>query len=72
MTNQLQPERRSGVRIFTLKNAGWFALSVTVLFLLFTMYMERRSRGGSEFGRLYDRRIDAPATTTTGDTKPSP
>jgi hypothetical protein len=56
---RFQPERRSGFRIFTLKNAGWLALSLTVLFLLFSMYMERRSRGASNYGRLYDRRIDA-------------
>ncbi len=65
---RLQPERRSGVRIVTLKNAGWLALSLTVLFVLFSAYMERRSRGTSSYGRLYDERIDAahaPATTTT-------
>ena len=56
---RLQPERRSGVRIITLKNAGWLALSLTVLFLIFSAYMERRSRGTSHYGRLYDRRIDA-------------
>ena len=55
---RLQPERRSGVRILTLKNAGWLALSVTVLFFLFSAYMERRSRGTEGFGRLYDSRID--------------
>jgi hypothetical protein len=55
---RLQPERRSGIRILTLKNAGWLALSLTVLFVLFSMYMERRSRGASNYGRLYDRRID--------------
>jgi hypothetical protein len=55
---RLQPERRSGVRIITLKNAGWLALSATVLFFLFSSYMERRSRGTEGFGRLYDSRID--------------
>jgi hypothetical protein len=55
---RLQPERRSGVRIITLKNAGWLALSVAVLFFVFSAYMERRSHGRSDFGRLYDSRID--------------
>ena len=54
----MQPERRSGFRIITLKNAGWLALALTVLFLLFSAYMERRSRGTSNYGRLYDRRIE--------------
>lgn len=76
----LQPDRRSGFRIFTLKNAGWFALSLTVIFLIFSAYMERRSRNESNFGRLYDGRIDEatrpaappaqPPTTTT--TAPPP
>jgi hypothetical protein len=56
---RLQPERRSGFRIFTLKNARWLALSLTVLFLVYSAYMERRSHGVSNYGRLYDRRIDA-------------
>lgn len=56
---RLQPERRSGFRILTLKNAGWLALSLTVLFLIFSAYMERRSRGTENYGRLYDRRIEA-------------
>lgn len=60
----LQPERRSGIRIITLKNAGWLALSLTVIFLLFSAYMERRSRGESGYGRLFDRRIDAPRAAT--------
>ena len=55
---RLQPERRSGIRIITLKNAAWLALSLTVLFLLFSAYMERRARDGSRYGRLYDRRIE--------------
>jgi hypothetical protein len=61
----LQPERRSGMRIITLKNAGWLALSVTVVFVIFSAYMERRSRGTSDYGRLYDRRIEEtrPAST---------
>ena len=58
---QLQPERRSGVRIVTIKNAAWLALSLTVLFIILSVYMEHRSRGTSDYGRLYDRRIDAPA-----------
>ncbi|HYI07575.1 MAG TPA: hypothetical protein VEK57_00765 [Thermoanaerobaculia bacterium] len=57
--NRLQPERRSGVRIFTFKNAGWLALAVTVLFVVFSVWMEFRSRDGSGFGRLYDRRMEA-------------
>lgn len=55
----LQPERRSGIRIFTLKNAGWFLLSLTVLFLVFSAYMERRARNDENYGRLYDERIEA-------------
>jgi hypothetical protein len=55
---RLQPERRSGVRILTLKNAGWLALSVGVLFFVFSTYMEHRTRGSDGFGRLYDSRID--------------
>lgn len=31
---------------------------MTVLFLIVSAYMERRSRGTAEYGRLYDRRID--------------
>jgi hypothetical protein len=46
------------VRVFTLKNAAWLALSVAVLFLIFSTYMERRSHGTSSYGRLYERRID--------------
>jgi hypothetical protein len=56
---RLQPDRRSGIRIVTLKNAGWLALSLTVLFLVYSAYMERRSHGASDYGRLYDRRIEA-------------
>jgi hypothetical protein len=55
---RMQPERRSGFRIFTLKNAGWLALSLTVLFLVYSTYMERRSHGATNYGRLYDRRIE--------------
>lgn len=54
----LQPERRSGIRIVTIKNAAWVALSVTVLFIIVSAYMERRTRGTAEYGRLYDRRIE--------------
>jgi hypothetical protein len=61
---RLQPERRSGFRIITLKNAAWLALSLVVLFLIFTAYMEHRAGAGSDYGRLYDRRIEAPTTTT--------
>lgn len=75
----LQPERRSGFRIVTLKNAAWFALSLTVLFLIFSAYMERRSRGESSYGRLYDGRIDdatrpaaPPAQQPTTTTAPPP
>ena len=57
--NRLQPERRSGTRIVTLKNAGWLALAVTVLFLIVSAYMERRARGGENYGRLYDERIES-------------
>ncbi len=64
---RLQPERRSGFRIITLKNAAWFALSLVVLFLIFTAYMEHRSGAGSDYGRLYDRRIE---TTTTAPPPP--
>ncbi|HEX9985847.1 MAG TPA: hypothetical protein VGF69_21485 [Thermoanaerobaculia bacterium] len=53
------PDRRRGFRILTLKNAGWFALSVTVLFIIYSTYMEHRSRGDSTYGRLYERRIAA-------------
>lgn len=59
---RLQPERRSGVRILTLKNAAWFTVFAIVLFLLFSSYMERRSRGTSGYGRLYDERIEATQT----------
>jgi hypothetical protein len=61
---RLQPERRSGFRIVTLKNAGWLALSLTVLFLIFSAYMERRSSGTSNYGRLFDRRIEATRPVT--------
>lgn len=47
------------MRIFTLKNAAWVALSVAVLFAIFSAYVELRSRGTADYGRLYDRRIDA-------------
>ncbi|HYK01215.1 MAG TPA: hypothetical protein VE974_05620 [Thermoanaerobaculia bacterium] len=69
---RLQPERRSGMRILTLKNAAWFTLTAVVLFLIFSSYMERRSRGSSNYGRLYDERIDATqkASPTTTDTAP--
>jgi hypothetical protein len=72
-SQRLQPERRSGMRILTLKNAAWFTVSAIVLFLLFSAYMERRSRGNSSYGRLYDQRIDATQTaapTTTTGTAP--
>ncbi|HYO78129.1 MAG TPA: hypothetical protein VE010_16840 [Thermoanaerobaculia bacterium] len=57
--NGLQPERRSGVRILTLKNAGWLTLALLVLFITYSTYMERRARGEADYGRLYDERIDA-------------
>lgn len=60
---RLQPERRAGIRIVTLKNAAWLALSLIVFFLVFSVYMEHRSRAGSDYGRLYDRRIEANTTT---------
>jgi hypothetical protein len=67
---RLQPERRSGIRIFTLRNAGWLALSLTVLFLVFSAYMERRSPGASSYGRLYDGRIDAATPPAAPPPKP--
>jgi hypothetical protein len=54
------PDRRRGVRILTLKNAAWFGLSVVVLFLIYSTYMEHRARTDSAYGRLYERRIAAP------------
>jgi hypothetical protein len=59
---RLQPERRSGLRILTLKNAAWFTVSAIVLFLIFSSYMERRSHGTANYGRLYDQRIEATHT----------
>jgi hypothetical protein len=72
---RLQPERRSGVRIVTLKNAAWLALSVVVLFVAYSSYMEHRSRGTSDYGRLYDSRIDAttaPPPSSPPDAAPKP
>lgn len=65
------------MRILTLKNAAWFTVSAIVLFLIFSSYMERRSRGTSNYGRLYDERIDAtqsapPPQPATGTTTPRP
>lgn len=64
---RLQPERRSGTRIFTLKNAFWATLAAIILFAIFTLYVDSRQAGQSEFGRLYERRSDTaqPTTTTT-------
>jgi hypothetical protein len=53
--NRLQPERRSGVRIVTLKNAAWLALALVVLFVAYTEYVEHR-RGNGDYGRLYNDR----------------
>ncbi|HEX8251626.1 MAG TPA: hypothetical protein VF846_00650 [Thermoanaerobaculia bacterium] len=58
-TNRLQPERRSSVRILTLKNAGWLTLALLVLFITYSTYMEHRARGTADYGRLYDERIEA-------------
>jgi hypothetical protein len=49
----------------TLKNAAWFVLSATVLFLIFSAYKEHRSHATSDWGGLYGRRIDEhPAPVT--------
>ena len=64
---RLQPERRSSFRILTLKNAGWLTLALVVLFVTYSSYMEHRSRGTADYGRLYDERIDA---TTAQPPKP--
>ena len=37
--NRLQPERRSGVRILTLKNAGWLALLLVILYFVLARFM---------------------------------
>jgi hypothetical protein len=64
---RLQPERRSGIRIFTLRNAFWATLAAIILFAIFSLYIDSRSPGESEYGRLYERRSDTaqPTTTTT-------
>lgn len=67
-THRLQPERRSGFRILTLKNAAWLTLALLVLFITYSTYMEHRSRSTSDYGRLYDDRIDA----TKAPAKPAP
>jgi len=62
---QLQPERRSLVRIVTLKNAGWLAISVTVLLIVVSAFTQFRARYNREHRLLYDQRIEA-------TTRPSP
>lgn len=69
-THGLRPERRSSFRIVTLKNAGWVTLALVVLFITYTSYMEHRSRGTSDYGRLYDDRIEA--TTAAPAPPPQP
>ncbi|HEY0159704.1 MAG TPA: hypothetical protein VGF28_20625 [Thermoanaerobaculia bacterium] len=56
---RLQPERRSGLRILTLRNAFWAALAAIIVFAIFSLYIDSRSAGDSEYGRLYERRSDA-------------
>jgi hypothetical protein len=56
---RLQPDRRRGIRILTLKNAGWLALSLTVLFFVYSFYIEHRTHSDATYGRLYGRRIAA-------------
>ncbi|HEX8620079.1 MAG TPA: hypothetical protein VF911_21040 [Thermoanaerobaculia bacterium] len=69
-SKQLQPERRSRVRVVTLKNAGWFVLAAVVLFFVVTTYTERRARDQGEYGRLYERRRDAPVPSETARPQP--
>lgn len=60
----LPVERRAGVRILTLKNAGWFLLALLLVFIAVSFYYEHRSSKEGEPGRLYERRLrddEAPA-----------
>jgi hypothetical protein len=64
---RIQPERRSSLRIITLKNAGWLALSIIALLIATSAFTRFRSPRNSDHHLLYDQKIGA-ATPS----KPSP
>ncbi|HET7712321.1 MAG TPA: hypothetical protein VFL80_10370 [Thermoanaerobaculia bacterium] len=67
------PERRSGTRILTLKNAVWVLAGMLALFVVYSAYNEHR-RGAPAGKRLYERGAKAPATqdVKTEVIEPSP
>lgn len=52
-TNSMMPERRQRTRILTLKNAGYTALVVGVLFVIASVASELRDTTSGRYGRLY-------------------
>lgn len=52
-TNSMMPERRQRHRILTLKNAGYAALVVGVLFVIVSVASELRDTTSGRYGRLY-------------------
>lgn len=52
----LPVERRRGIRILTLKNAGWLLLALVVLFVAVSLYHETRQPKAGEPGELYEKR----------------
>ncbi|HEV8658300.1 MAG TPA: hypothetical protein VGS96_06695 [Thermoanaerobaculia bacterium] len=56
---RLQPERRNSLRIITLKNAGWLALSLIVLLIAMSAFTRFRSPRKSDHHLLYDQKIGA-------------
>ncbi|HEY3052711.1 MAG TPA: hypothetical protein VGK04_04905 [Thermoanaerobaculia bacterium] len=60
-------ERRSSLRIMTLKNAGWAALSIIALLIATSAFTRFRSHKNSDHHLLYDQKIGAAAPA-----KPSP
>jgi|GEM_PF-1281311 len=53
----MQPERRQGVRIVTLRNFGWLAIALCVVFAAITIRSEMRGRHMHDYGRLYGRQM---------------
>src|SRR6266511_2855416 len=56
---RLHSERRSSLRIITLKNASWVALSIVVLLIAMSAFTRFRSRKNSDHHLLYDQKIGA-------------
>lgn len=50
-------DRRQRKRIITLKNFGWLALALAIIFLGLTIRSEMRHTSGNDYGRLFGKQV---------------